>query len=56
MIFYLAFEINIAKLADSTNSVKHDSYPGLIYFMKNPVKSVSIFPSGKLILLGAKKI
>lgn len=50
----LGYKINIGKLSEDQFAVKDDSFPGAVHKMKQPVKAVLLFSSGKVVFTGAK--
>lgn len=51
----IGYRIDISRLADDHLAQKDDSFPGAIYRMKEPVKAVLLFSSGKVVFTGAKE-
>lgn len=54
----LGFKINLAALSNckTTNVIKNQKFPGVVYRGVKDVKSVLIFASGKLVFTGAKSL
>lgn len=51
----LGYKIDISRLADDHVAQKDDSFPGAVHQMKQPVKAVLLFSSGKVVFTGAKE-
>lgn len=50
----LGYKIDIGKLSEDQVAQKDDSFPGAVHQMKQPVKAVLLFSSGKVVFTGAK--
>jgi transcription initiation factor TFIID TATA-box-binding protein len=52
----LGFEVDLTGMSEQPDFFKDEHFPGVIYKMKDPVKAVLIFSSGKMVFTGAKNI